>query len=73
MKFPRSVRLRLPDRLGQTLAIAGILFLSAVLCGWTIWFLRREAARARTPASHGVEIPVLDRSLLSEIAGRVPR
>lgn len=69
--FPSSFRL--PARLRWGVAIASVLIAIAGLTIWTISLLRREAARAKAPTQPGVEIPALDRTLLSEFANRVPR
>ncbi|MDP3685774.1 MAG: hypothetical protein Q8R32_03005 [bacterium] len=73
MRLPSLFRIHLPTRLRWSLAIAGVLFTTTGVATWTISLLRRETARANAPTQPGVEIPVLDRALLSELAGRVPR
>lgn len=73
MRFSFPFPIRLPARLRWGLAAGGVLLATVALTGWTLSFLRRETARLKEPVSQGIEIPALDRALLSEFAGRVPR
>ena len=73
MKIPLPRHIALHGRFGRSLTVVGVLLLVGLLVAWTVWFLRRETVRGRLPARLDVEIPVLDRALLSEFAARAPR
>lgn len=73
MNIPRLSPIRFPARPRWGFGIAVVLLATAALATWTISLLHRETARANAPTRVGVEIPVLDRALLSELSSRVPR
>lgn len=70
LSFPFPIRL--PARLRWGLTIVSVLLATVALVTWTLSFLGRETARLKEPVSQGIEIPALDRALLSEFAVRVP-
>lgn len=73
MKFTIPFRTHLPARAVRIGSAVGVILGAVALLLWGAWFLRREASRLTMPIEHGVEIPVLNRALLSELAARVPK